>query len=103
MHILPPQRQEKSLIRVRDPEMRSPRAVTHCGLVSNDLFAYIYYVESIILYFFWLYSMLQAVLLISRFSHYRGFLGILFHLLFLDGFVFADIPFPIPKSHFQLA
>lgn len=35
-------------------------------------------VESIILYFFWLYSMLNAVLLISRFSHHRGFLGILF-------------------------
>lgn len=36
-------------------------------------------VESIILYFFWLYSMLNAVLLIS---HYRGFLGILFHFCF---------------------
>jgi hypothetical protein len=99
MRILPPQPQGRSLIRVRDPEMRSLQAAPHCGLASSDLFAYIYYasgVHYIILLLALFYVGCCVIdflfLALSWFSWH------LISFLFLDDFVFADSPSPIPKK-----
>lgn len=84
--------------------MRSLQAVPHCGLASSDLFAYIYYASGIhyIIRLLALFCVEHCVigfpfLALSLLSWH------LISLLFLGGFVFADISSPIPKSNFQLA
>jgi hypothetical protein len=84
--------------------MRSLQAVPHCGLVSSDPFAYIYYASGV-----YYIILLLALFYVARCVIDFPFLALswfswhLFSLLFLDGFIVADIPFPIPKSNFQLA
>lgn len=84
--------------------MRSLQAVLHCGLVSSDLFTHIYYasgVHYIILLLALFY--VECCVIEFPFLAFSWFSWHLISFLFLDGFVFADIPSPIPKSNFQLA
>ncbi|KAG2360666.1 hypothetical protein BDR07DRAFT_1411984 [Suillus spraguei] len=101
MRILLPQLQERNLIRVQDPEMRSLQTVPHCGLVSSDLFTYIYYASGVHYIILFLVIFYVECCVIDFALSWLSWHPI--SLLFLGGFVCADIPSTIPKSNFQLA